>query len=338
MADCVSIDLWMERRKLAALERILRESGTDTQTVMQARFEELYRQYVPSQERTAINMKLEAERLAEEQREAERQVSSAFHITENGVGEFFQVNQDCELLEVACKLRTYLRDGVMAPPERFADLFANRKSITADEFDVLVGVRMENTGKVTGVFDIDFDKSEISAVHIMDGWKTYSMGNVSMAAYHAYRKENLSTDQRWDRFLEKLNGKELTTAGHLSAKDIFFENEISEANGVLGFYLCPDFDEDAVFGTDVCTKEYEGVNAYANYNMASGTIFDTLEVIVYHEDDSEDELKYPLNAAEKEVLLRKMDTYCKEQIGMTLQEYSAQRMAGGPALTIEPIM
>jgi hypothetical protein len=41
MADDISIELWMDRRRLAALERVMRESGTDTQTVMQARFDEL---------------------------------------------------------------------------------------------------------------------------------------------------------------------------------------------------------------------------------------------------------------------------------------------------------
>ncbi len=43
---------------------------------------------------------------------------------------------------------------------------------------------MENTGKVPGVFDIDFDKREFSAVHIMDGWKTFAMDDVSAAVYH----------------------------------------------------------------------------------------------------------------------------------------------------------
>ena len=51
-----------------------------------------------------------------------------------------------------------------------------------------------NTGKVTGAFELDFDKREFSAVNIMDGWKTFAMGDVSAAAYHAFRKEGLSVD------------------------------------------------------------------------------------------------------------------------------------------------
>lgn len=37
---------------------------------------------------------------------------------------------------------------------------------------------METIGKVTGVFDLDFDKREFSAVHIMDGWTTWAMRDV----------------------------------------------------------------------------------------------------------------------------------------------------------------
>lgn len=33
---------------------------------------------------------------------------------------------------------------------------------------------------------------------------------------------------------------------------------------------------------------------------------------------------YPLNAAEKDVLLRKMDAFCMEQTGMSLREYAQQ--------------
>ena len=32
----------------------------------------------------------------------------------------------------------------------------------------MIAERMENTGKVRGVFELDFDKREFSAVHIMD--------------------------------------------------------------------------------------------------------------------------------------------------------------------------
>ena len=39
------------------------------------------------------------------------------------------------------------------------------------------------------------------------------------------------------RFLEKLEGKELTSAGHLSARDISFAEEITEIDSLLDFYM-----------------------------------------------------------------------------------------------------
>ena len=41
-------------------------------------------------------------------------------------------------------------------------------------------------------------------------------------------------------------------------------------------------------------------------------------------DGSEESWSYPLNAAEKDVLLRKMDAFCMEQTGMSLREYTQQ--------------
>ena len=96
MADDVSLELWMDRRRLAALERVLKESGTDTQAVMQARFDELYRQYVPAQERTAINERIEGERLAAERRAEEARRVCAFHVTEDGRSRYFSVDNTFE--------------------------------------------------------------------------------------------------------------------------------------------------------------------------------------------------------------------------------------------------
>lgn len=41
-------------------------------------------------------------------------------------------------------------------------------------------------------------------------------------------------------------------------------------------------------------------------------------------DGSEEYFSYPLNAAEQEVLLRKMEEYCQKQTGMSLCDYSRQ--------------
>lgn len=339
MADDISLELWMDRRRLTALERVMQESGTDVQTVMQARFDELYHQYVPAQERTDINNSIEAERLAAERLAEERRCVGAFHVTENGRSLYFSVDNGLELLDAAKKVRSYLTAEPAAKPSSFDKMFLHPTEISTERFDELVGIRMENTGKVNGVFDIDFDKQEFSALNIMDGWKTFALGDVSAAAYHATRKHLLSVDQQYERLLNRLSGKSITSAGHLSSRNISFSDEIIGDDSKLNFYMDCAFDVDAVFGTNVCTSENDDyLNVYANYDMESQQVCDELSIVLWKGDDNPEEMTYTLNAAEKEVLRRAMDDYCLKQTGMTLIDYSAQRMAEDASPTMEPTM
>ncbi len=278
----------------------------------------------------------------EQQREqaiAASQKYAVFHVTENGRDEHFRLDENYELLQAARTLRKYLRQEPGVGADSFSELFPKRETITLEEFDRMVLLRLENTGMVTGAFDLDFDKREFSAVNIMDGWKTWAMGDVSVAAYHAFRKDYLSSDRRYEILLDKLDGREITSAGHLSARDISFAEDISEINGLLNFYMETGFDVDAVFGTHVCTGENDDtLNVYANYDMATGQVCDELEVDLHRADGREESVPYTLNAAEKEVLLRKMDAYCQEQTGQTLVDYSAQWMAEDMAPPSQPSM
>lgn len=230
-----------------------------------------------------------------------------------------------EFLDAARLLRSYLRGERGAS---FEQMLHQAEEISPEAFEDMVLVRMENTGKITGAFELDFDKREFSAVNVMDGWKTFAMGDISKAAYQADRKAHLDSDQRWARFLDTLDGRQITSAGHLSAREVRLAEEISEVDGLLNFYLETSFDVDAVFGTQVCAAENDDwLNVYANYDMASGQVCDELEIALHRGDGSEESLSYHLNAAEKEVLLRKMEDYCQQQTGVGLADYSAQVMA-----------
>ena len=126
--------------------------------------------------------------------------------------------------------------------------------------------------------------------------------------------------------MELLDGKEVTSAGHLSARNFSFSDEIMmEEDGNLNFYVDADFDVDAAFGTFVCTdKNDDWLNIYANYDIAEDRPCDALELTLCKGDGSEENWSYPLNAAEQDVLLRKMEEYCQQQTGMSLREYTQQ--------------
>ncbi len=323
MADHVDITLWIDRRWKDAIEKQLK--GETLQEHLENVLDELCNQ-LPEREYKRISAEIYAEDAAErEAREAAR-TYAAYHVTERGQEWYFKTSLGEELLAVGKKLRGYLTKGNGVAPDKFIGMFFGGQPITAKEFDALTALRMENTGKVRGVFDLNFDKREFSAVHIMDGWRTWAMQDVSAAVYHATRSQFAWSDDKWRKLLDHLSDKEITSAGHLSARNFSFSDEIMmEEDGKLNFYVDADFDVDAAFGTFVLTdKNDDWLNIYANYDIAEDRPCDTLELTLCKGDGSEESWSYPLNAAEQEVLMRKMEEFCQQQTGMSLRVYAQQ--------------
>ena len=323
MADHVDITLWIDRRWKDAIEKHLRNETLREH--LEDVLDEMCNQ-LPEQEYERISAELYAEDAARRAEEEAARTYAAYHVTERGQEWYFKTSLGEELLAVGKKLRGYLTKGNGVAPDKFIGMFFGGQPITAKEFDALTALRMENTGKVRGVFDVNFDKREFSAVHIMDGWRTWAMRDVSPSVYHATRSHFASADEQLSKLLELLNGKEITSAGHLSARNFSFSDEIMmEEDGNLNFYVDADFDVDAAFGTFVLTdKNDDWLNIYANYDIAEDRPCDTLELTLCKGDGSEENWSYPLNAAEREVLARKMEEYCQQQTGMSLREYTQQ--------------
>lgn len=158
--------------------------------------------------------------------------------------------------------------------------------------------------------------------------------DVSVAAYYAFRKQNISTDQRWERLLDKLDGKELTPSSEamvltgsrrLSMNEISFQEDMSECGSLLNFYVPVTFDPDAVFGTNVATDANDDyLNVYADFDLDVGEVCDALTVIQVCGDGSEETYRYPLTEEDRSILRAKMNDYCMEQTGLSLDDYRAQ--------------
>ena len=322
MADHVDITLWIDRRWKDAIEKHLK--GETLQEHLEDVLDELCNQ-LPEREYERISAEIYAEDAAEREAREVTRTYTAYHVTEHGQEWYFKTSPGEELLVACKKLRGYVTAEKGTAPGKFIGMFFGGQPITAKEFDALTAVRMENTGKVRGVFDLNFDKREFSAVHIMDGWQTWAMRDVSVAAYHATRSQFASSDDKWRKLLDHLSGKEITSAGHLSARNFSFGDEIIESDGKLNFYVQTEFDVDAAFGTFVLTdKNDDWLNIYANYDIAEDRPCDTLELCLCKGDGAEESWSYPLNAAEQDVLLRKMEEFCQQQTGMSLREYAQQ--------------
>ena len=261
---------------------------------------------------------------------------AAYHVTENGQTWYFTTSPGEELMDAAQTLRRYCTSAEHST-DKFISLYSQAQPITPEEYQQLMQLRMENTGKVAGVFDLDFDKREFSAVHIMNGWTTWAMRDVILSVYQATRLRFTTAEEQLRKLLELLDGMELTSAGHLTARNFSFSDEILIENGMLNFYVQADFDVDAAFGTFVCTDENDDwLNIYANYDIAQDRPCDTLELNLCKGDGSEENWSYHLNAAEQEVLARKMEEFCQQQNGISLPDFARQlQEEPGPSSQIQ---
>ena len=248
--------------------------------------------------------------------------TTGFHITENGVEVYLQNESGTEFLQLAKRLHDFLRQEQRLPARSFLEATDACKEISHEAFDALAKRRMENTGEVSGLFELDFDARTFSALNIMDGWKAYAMDDIAAAAEAAFQEAEISEDARWRIFLDRLDGRELTTPSRLTARNFYFEDSIEAMDDrILNFYVVPCFNVDEVFGTFVETDENDhALNIYANYDMQRQQVCDELEMTLYGSGIEDQSLTYQLNAAEKEVLREKMEAYCMQREHVPLNQ------------------
>ena len=193
MSQQEDIVLWIDQRWKRAIEKHLNDETL--QEHLENVLDELCNQ-LPEREYERISRAIQSEAAAQRAEEEAARTYAAYHVTERGQEWYFKTSPGEELLAVGKKLRGYLTQGNGVAPDKFIGMFFGGQPITAKEFDALTALRMENTGKVRGVFDVNFDKCEFSAVHIMDGWQTWAMRDVSVAVYHATRSQFESGDDK----------------------------------------------------------------------------------------------------------------------------------------------
>ena len=136
--------------------------------------------------------------------------TAGFHITVNCAEVYLQNESGTEFLQLAGRIHDFLRQEQRLPARSFLEATDGCKEISREAFDALAKRRMENTGEVSGLFELDFDARTFSALNIMDGWKVYAMQDVADAAEQAFQEAEISEDARWRVFLDRLEGKEMT--------------------------------------------------------------------------------------------------------------------------------
>lgn len=198
------IVLWLDDRWYDAISRELKDETLEER--LEAVLDELCNA-LPEQEYSRISQEIWQERMRYEQEQDAAKRYAAYRIIENGETHDYQEDRGREFLDMARLLRSCLREGGGA--ETFCKLIPHAAEINAQRFDELVQFRLDNTGKVSGAFELNFDNCTCTALNSMDGWQTFRMEDVSAAVYHALRKQSRSEDEQWRIFLDKLDGKAL---------------------------------------------------------------------------------------------------------------------------------
>lgn len=327
-----ALEIWLDERWYKALSQQLENETVEEK--LDNYLDELISQ-LPEHVREKISREIleEDQRREEEIRASTRY--SAFRIVENGGTQYFRMDRSVGMLEIAGYVRLRLRQ--QSRPRPLEEYLHGREEIPAEEFERMLTSRMEGDRQITDVYDVDLDRRELSAVRPSLGWVSYRLKDASTAVWHADRCGSYDWNVRQARFMEKLAGREIASAGHLSAENFSFADEITADDGRLNFYLENSFDVDRVFGTRTAKRD-DWLNVYANYDMASGQVCDMLEVDLHRADGREVSMEYRLNAVEKAALLRKMEDYCQQQTGQSLADYSAQRLTEDMAPPAGPVM
>lgn len=325
------ISIWIDDRWYDALSKHLKDETLEEH--LEGILDEMCNQ-LPRQEYERISTLI----WQEEQRNKEAAESArrfaVFHVTEHGESVYFLADENLEMLQTAVRLRSYIRKPSENSPARFLGMFSRGERISAEQFNIYVQERLDNSGRVTGAFGIDLDNGTFDALHIMDGWQRFHIQDISTAAYYAMKKTYSSWDDRWRVFLDRLDGKQLTAETEtpllhgqreLRSGDIYFSDEVMQNDNLLEFYMDGSFDVDTVFGTHVCTSDNDDyLNIYANYDLECGCVCDTLDLYLVRGDGTEQDYKYRLSENEKTLLLPKMEEYCKQQFGVGLDELCQQ--------------
>lgn len=327
-----ALEIWLDERWYKALSQQLENETVEEK--LDNYLDELISQ-LPEHVREKISREIleEDQRREEEIRASTRY--SAFRIVENGGTQYFRMDRSVGMLEIAGYVRLRLRQ--QSRPRPLEEYLHGREEIPAEEFERMLTSRMEGDRQITDVYDVDLDRRELSAVRPSLGWVSYRLKDASTAVWHADRCGSYDWNVRQARFMEKLAGREIASAGHLSAENFSFADEITADDGRLNFYLENSFDVDRVFGTRTAKRD-DWLNVYANYDMASGQVCDMLEVDLHRADGREGSMEYRLNAVEKAALLQKMDAYCQQQTGQSLADYSAQHLTEDMAPPAGPVM
>ena len=214
------ITVWLDERWYDALSRQLNKQDTTVEEQLDEYLDAMIDQ-LPEQVRNRISREIWEE--DQRQREAVEAVRrfSVFRVTQDGRTDHLLTEGagSMDALHAAMRLRTYqLRKGNSS--ERFIQAIPAADYIAPEVFQEYADELRQGSGRMVSALDIDLDRGEFSTLDAVNGWETYTIRDVSVAAWHANRKDGMTWGWRLSRFAEQLEGKEIATPDHLAEQDV----------------------------------------------------------------------------------------------------------------------
>ena len=217
----VDVTIYYSEDRLNAMERILREQGTDLATAIKEQMDALYVQLVPEQERTEIDTKIaqeQAQRLAEQ--EAARRFA-VVHLHDSQEDYHLISELHTSFFQSARIFREATRDprDHSAWLERMKAGYRSHQAIAPEVFAQYCE-DMPNDYRITALIEYDLEDGMVSTCESSDNhWLTYKLKDVSTAAFYAERKLSIPNDTRREIFETKLQGKEIEFDEQTQADD-----------------------------------------------------------------------------------------------------------------------
>ena len=210
----VELTVFFNEKRLQLLESYLRRNGNDAVRALQAALTSIYVQTVPYSERNALEQQLEAEAVQLRKAHEDAIRFSVVHLHDADNDCFLTSLTRTDFYSIACAYRLKLQELVGSTS--VVDMvkhFGVVNEIDAHTFSSLCD-SMPNDHRITALADLDFEGGTMSVCESSDNaWWTYSLHDVSTAAYKANRKQGIDLTARSEIFHTALEGKEIALAG-----------------------------------------------------------------------------------------------------------------------------
>jgi hypothetical protein len=206
----MDITLFLNELRVRALADALGNQTANTvEDKLSEAFDMLYQEYVPDEQRAAIEARIERENTAEQARLEAKRRFAVFHIRENGEDYHFTSDHFRTPMQAAYRYRLYDRGELSANPETLAAAFIETNPISLKEFNEAC-TDINSDKRITALIEFDLDEDNVSICDSSDNaWWTYTLHDFSVAAYKAFRSDYRDEECRREVFNNSLAGKEI---------------------------------------------------------------------------------------------------------------------------------